>query len=303
MSRSILFCDVDDTLIYEDYNLKPEVDTFIAEQAQKEKRECVIASLATYSHRTYLKSIKQHLMGEFWREDFNPVFGYYRLSDGSLRKVLDDYEAHPTLKSLREKINSAARSIFDYEQDNKVFLRKDFERLTEAGNELASSLMNEYLEIANKLLVHKETGEPLDENSRYKNSHRPHSKNRKDLDLARALYLQNSPERAKSVMLGDAKDIYHAGSAPDMPTIVVLENLWATRSHVRLLLDVLFNNEDYPDRVFDHLLARGKTMETRHHAFTHYHRVVETEILNQRFILGRTFDQSRIVFGSEPKLT
>lgn len=241
----ILFLDQDDTLGVFNHKSQfycgfyPGAIDFVAGQASL--RDVYITTRSREKDRVVVRDIEKYLSGYFGKdsigvfreESFGPAFRYVR-SDGVVRFVEDDYherrDADPELdRRIIDEQWSLPRSPFPGETEpiEVAEKRAAVHRLAMYGREL----------------IHKETGKPFDESTKYVNT----NKFLKNLRLAKEL-ISDDPDSLNAVLVGDVGappfgtgDLNAPLSDPSVPVVLMTERMRKGDWHpVEVMLDHLY---------------------------------------------------------------
>lgn len=186
----------------------------------------------------------------------------YICSEGTIRPILSDYQRRGFFQEKRRAWNAEQQEhdmkMTDLEREYQEARRKikglDIP-IAEKRKRLAL-IRTDYEDKKARLLeelnrsegywgqrLHKETREPFDESTRYRNPN-DHSTFLKDLHLVRRLILPGNPMDLDPVMVGDAEDIDTVRSDPETPLIIISNRVqsgeWLL---VETVLDTLFSDD------------------------------------------------------------
>jgi len=252
MTRDILFLDKDNTLgDFLDEGLYSGSARFLEKQ-KGQGQELYIATTACAGGREHLTEVDHLLSGYLGEEDISTRDKpRYVLSNGVIREIYNDYHSRTDglLKSRRDELYVEA----DKRADRLFALPHD-----SSEREALQQEINDFFDYWHGL-IHKETGEPFDQSTKYQNPHIEKGSLSKDIHLARRIISPQDPDSLRCVMVGDPGDAMDWISDPQTPIVVVSERVrsgdWSLVSRV---LDRMYAKHVVPAQVYDAIFEEAR---------------------------------------------
>ena len=169
----ILFVDRDETIRDKKQGTYPGVREFLTRERGKERGLHIVTN-SSIEGRYLVADIEELLDGYFGDEDFG-ADTYYILPDGTLKRIKDDYATRLS-QSSEEKQREYGRRRDDitkrfetHKRSRRKLIksgmsREDYERIENELQEETNTFYDHWQE-----LIHRETGEPFDKSTMYKN--------------------------------------------------------------------------------------------------------------------------------------
>jgi len=208
---------------------------------------------------------------------------YYINHNGEIKIIEDDYEEDPYFQKITKSILRRIAKLKKQQEKStdrnlKLKLQKEIDNLSDNYDVLKTKLR------------HKNTHTPFDENSKYMNPNDNRYALPKDIYLLKKLLYGAKSKGVKSVMIGNFDDIPFITSDPSTPLIVIADKLWATRNRIKILLEHLFNDSDFPATIFDDLYVNGTSINEAN-IFNDYFDLTSKppkriNICNETFLIG-----------------
>ena len=232
----VIFLDKEETLgsyFNAAFKLYSGVREFLEVQSGRNRKKCVATTAVGDRWKSHLAPIEELLDGYFGAKEINSADNkFYLFPNMSPRNIRNDYVLRINIAPNRKELDGKYKLML---KQRDWFSGGDKER--EELNAKIAQFFSYWHE-----LVHKETGQPFDESSLYRN---PHSDDGfyKDLFLARRLVSPTNYRDLRTIMVGDHKDVSAASSDPETPLIVISDQVrlgqWGI---VSTMLDKLFSD-------------------------------------------------------------
>lgn len=220
------------------------------------------------------------------RDIFTGIFGREKIGTNAIDTLFLDQDGWPKfvethyakrIDLMREERRRELEEALS--RRNEVLTRLEGQRMRSTDEYMANEREFARLQRFSERLLHRETGKPFDENSRYENPHLE-GNHKKDLHLARRWIAGSKYDELHAVMIGDNNDKGANLSDPRTPVIVisnaVREGNWFLLENI--LEVILHSSQDEPARVYDGIyFASSSSGDRRSVVIGGIHYVFEVE--------------------------